>query len=371
MATKGLALRQVSKTFGKTLALDAASFDVAPGEVVALTGPSGAGKSTTCRLIAGFETPDRGRIELGGRDITDLAPGARGIAYMFESYALYPHLTVFENAASPLRAPAAKVRLGEPEIRKRVMESLEFLDIGRLAERLPSQLSGGQRQRVALGRALAQTPDVLLLDEPISHLDAKLRHRLRGEIKRRLNRLSAPVIWCTPDGVEALSVGDRVIVIIGGEIEQIGSAEDIWTKPRTTRVARLIGDPPMNLITGTVRRANGRAVLDASGVPIPLDDGAPPGVREGMHLTIGVRADGTALAEPGAPNALPAEVYAVEPFGKWAIVTARFAGELVKLKVPELPHASPGTAVGLVVRDSHWRHFDASSGVALPEGTTR
>lgn len=364
-------MRQLSKAFGKTVALDSATFDVAPGEVVALTGPSGAGKSTTCRLIAGFEVPDSGRVELGGRALSDVPPGSRGVAYMFESYALYPHMSVFENAASPLRAPAARNRLAEPEIRKRVAAALDFLDIGHLAERLPSQLSGGQRQRVALARALCQTPDTLLLDEPISHLDAKLRHHLRGEIKRRLNQANAPVIWSTPDGVEALSVGDRVIVLIAGRIEQVGTAEDIWTRPRTTRVARLIGDPPMNLISGSVTRQDGRAVLDAGPVAIPLGNGAARDVREGMRLTIGARADAIFLAEPGAPDTLSAEVYAVEPFGKWSIVTARLAGELVKFKAPELPQASPGTAVGLMVRDSHWRHFDAVSGVALPEAATQ
>jgi ABC-type sugar transport system ATPase subunit len=357
---------QVSKSFGETVAVNGVLFDAAPGEVVAVTGPSGAGKSTICRLVAGFEIPDAGYIELGGRNITRQPPGARGVAYMFESYALYPHLSVFENAASPLRATAGNSGLSESHIRARVMAALEFLDIDQLAERLPNQLSGGQRQRVALARALSQEPHALLLDEPISHLDAKLRHRLRAEIKRRLTQRDAPVVWCTPDGLEALSVGNRVVVLIGGCIEQIGTPDEIWSTPRTTRVARLIGDPPMNLLSGRVTAANGGAVLETASTAIPLREGDLFQVRPGTHLTIGIRADALDLGETSVDGALPAEIYAVEPFGKWAIVTARLAGELVKLKVAELPHLAPGAAVGLVVRDSQWTLFDAATGVALP-----
>jgi ABC-type sugar transport system ATPase subunit len=257
--------------------------------------------------------------------------------------------------------------LSEARIRERVGDSLAFLDIGHLADRMPSQLSGGQRQRVALARALSQDTGVLLLDEPISHLDAKLRHRLRGEIKRRLNHGSAPVVWCTPDGLEALSVGDRVIVLIDGKIEQIGTPGDIWVRPRTTRVARLIGDPPMNLIAGRVSGVNGVANLDAGGVGIPLGTAAVRKVKSGQQVTAGVRADSLALAPAGASGTLDAEVYAVEPFGKWTIVTARFAGELFKLKVFDLPNLAPGNPVGLSVRDSQWTVFDGETGVALPD----
>jgi ABC-type sugar transport system ATPase subunit len=291
----------------------------------------------------------------------------RGVAYMFEAYALYPHLTVFENAASPLRAPAARMRLGEAAIRERVTAALEFLEIAGLAERLPSQLSGGQRQRAALARALGQTPSALLLDEPISHLDAKLRHRLRADIKRRLNGANAPVVWCTPDGLEALSVGDRVVVLINGKVEQIGTPDQIWTAPRTTKVARLIGDPPMNLISGKVAGMNGSAAVETAGVRIPLAAEAGRRVKAGMPLTIGLRADAVDLSPAGEAGTLPAEIYAIEPFGKWTIVTSRLAGELIKLKVHDLPHLAPGAAVGLRVRDARWRLFDGATGVALPE----
>ncbi|MEO8668598.1 MAG: TOBE domain-containing protein, partial [Bauldia sp.] len=207
----------------------------------------------------------------------------------------------------------------------------------------------------------------LLLDEPISHLDAQLRHRLRADIKRRLNQGSAPVIWCTPDGLEALSVGDRVVVLIDGHVEQVGTPDDIWLTPRTTRVARLIGDPPMNLLSGTVTAQSGSAAVATANVSIPLDAAAARRVKAGMAITIGVRADSLDLAPAGEAGTIEAEIYAVEPFGKWAIVTARLAGELVKLKVHDLPHLAPGAAVGLRVRNAEWRLFDGATGVALPE----
>ena len=195
----------------------------------------------------------------------------------------------------------------------------------------------------------------------------KLRHRLRSDIKRRHHRGRAPVLGCTPDGLEALSVGDRAIVLIDGTVEQIGTSDQIWNTPRTTRVAKLIGDPPMNLLSGKVTAVNGAASLETGSVAIPLGTEARSRARSSMRLTIGVRADALCLTEASAKDSLPAEIYAVEPFGKWAIVTARLAGELVKLKVAELPHLAPGDAVGLTVRDWKWTLFDGVTGVALPD----
>jgi multiple sugar transport system ATP-binding protein len=211
-----LKLRSLEKRYGDAVALEAFDLDVAPGEIVALTGPSGAGKTTTCRLISGIEAPDAGEIWLGTRRLDEMSPQGRHISYMFESYALYPQLSVRDNIAFPLRAPGHRMRYDERTIAARVGEVLELVEMADLGQRMPAELSGGQKQRVALCRALVQDPTAYLLDEPISHLDAKLRHKLRGAIRRRLRHSGVPTLWCTPDGLEALSVADRVAVLAGG-----------------------------------------------------------------------------------------------------------------------------------------------------------
>src|SRR3954468_15661989 len=222
----GLVVSGIGKRFGETRALDEVSFTVAPGEILALTGPSGSGKTTLCRVLAGLDEPDAGTIALDGRDVTRMPGGRRRVAFMFESYALYPQLSVFDNVASPLRAPNAEARSGNLD--EAILPMLELLEIAALAQRLPGELSGGQKQRVGLARALVQNPSLFLLDEPIAHLDAKLRHKLRGEIRLQLKGRSRPTIWTTPDGLEALSVADRVSVIHDGRIEQIAAPDEIW-----------------------------------------------------------------------------------------------------------------------------------------------
>ena len=240
-------LGDVSKTFAAVRALDSVSLAARAGELLAITGPSGAGKTTLCRIIAGLETPDAGVCRIAGRDVASVPAAARRVAYMFESYALYPHLTVRENVMSPLIAPNGRgTDIGGVDV------LLDFLEIRHLSARLPAELSGGQKQRVALARTLVQRPAVTLLDEPISHLDAKLRHKLRSEIRRIVTSRPSPTLWCTPDAMEALSVADRVAVIDAGRIEQIATPEELWRRPATVRVARLVGDPPMNLLPGRV-----------------------------------------------------------------------------------------------------------------------
>jgi ABC-type sugar transport system ATPase subunit len=357
-------VRAIGKSFRQTV-LDDVSVDVAPGEILALTGPSGAGKTTLSRIVAGLERPDEGAVFFGGADASGVPAGRRRVAFLFESYALYPHLTVRQNAMSPLLAPHAlgldRARMDAAAMTRRVDEVLELLEIRHLDARLPGALSGGQKQRVALARTLVQTPSLFLLDEPISHLDAKLRHKLRGEIRRRLAAQSSPTIWVTPDGLEALSVGDRVAVIDHGRIEQVGTPEEIWLRPASTRVARLLGDPPMNLIEGSIRQDSDTLSFTRREMTLPLPDSLRAAVRraKSADVVLGVRPDGLRIVQQDSPGAARAEIYSNEPFGKHAVVTIDLGGLLAKVKTSmaaaHFEGTPDGSGIGLPV------------GVALPQ----
>ena len=367
--SKGLLARGICKTF-QAKVLTNVSIDVAPGELLALTGPSGAGKTTLCRILAGLEHVEAGSISLGGADLTPLPAGRRRVAFMFESYALYPHLTVRENALSPLLALGGADRAGD---NRSVAEMLELLEISHLAARLPGALSGGQKQRVALARTLVQAPSLFLLDEPISHLDAKLRHKLRGEIRRRLSAQSAPVIWTTPDGMEALSVGNRVAVIADGKIEQIGTPEDVWLHPASVQVARLLGDPPINLLPGKLQSDGDALHFQSRGfrLALPARLAHVAASLRNAEAFLGARPDAIALTAVDAPGAVPAEIYSCEPFGKHTIITVDLGDLLLKLKTSaqDAIHVGDkiGQMVGLTFSPDGLMLFDATTGRAQPE----
>ena len=263
-----LELRGVEKSYGAVKALAGIDLAVEPGEILALAGPSGAGKTTTLHVAAGVLSADGGEVRINGKDMRDVPPWKRDVALVQESYALYPHMTVFDNIAFPLRAPRSGKRHDEAEIRRRVNEIAELLAMDRLLENRIQHLSGGQRQRVALGRALVRQPQVLLLDEPIAHLDAKLRHWLRGEVRRLLKAAGRPCIWTTPDGKEALSVADTMAVIVNGEIVQSGPPRGIFSHPATARVAEILSEPRIGIVPGEVRLPGPELHLD--GLPIPF-----------------------------------------------------------------------------------------------------
>jgi ABC-type sugar transport system ATPase subunit len=356
-------LREISKSFATVKALATVSLSVRPGELLAVTGPSGAGKSTLCRIIAGLETPDHGVCRIAGKNVAAVPAGARRVAYMFESYALYPHMTVRQNVMSPLMAPNG--RNGDAG---GVDALLEILEIRHLAERLPAALSGGQKQRVALARTLVQRPAVTLLDEPISHLDAKLRHKLRNEIRRMVASRPSPTVWCTPDAMEALSVGDRIAVIEAGRIEQIGTPEQLWLQPASVRVARLVGDPPMNLLPGRVEFRDGGAHFICGDLRVPLSASlakAATLLGRDASCVLGVRPNLVAVAPAGMPGAVAVELYSHEPFGKYAIVTARLGDMLIKAKTSGAAPASIGATAGLILPASGFVLFDAASGNAV------
>jgi multiple sugar transport system ATP-binding protein len=362
----GLAVSGLCKQFGSNSVIRNVDLSVGAGEVVALVGPSGAGKTTLCRMIAGLEQPDTGACHLGGVNLASMPPGQRRVAMMFESYALYPHLSVRENILSPLQA-RAKGRLGD-DVRQNVDQLLTLLEIAHLGDRQPVALSGGQKQRVALARALVQDPSALLLDEPISHLDAKLRHKLRGEIRRRLSARGHPSIWSTPDGLEGLSVGDRVAVLVEGGIEQIGTPEDIWLRPASIRVAKLFGDPPMNVLQGEIRIDGGRTRFHRSDLAIELPDAQAWAAARlsSRAVFLGLRPGGLSLSAADAPGAIAGQVYSNEAFGKHALVTVRTgAGDLVKIKTKEATALGLGEPIGFQHGTDEFFLFDGGTGNAV------
>ena len=251
-----ISLRDASKRFGEEVAVEGIDLDVADGEFVVILGPTGAGKTTTLRLIAGLETPDAGEIRIGGRDVTGEPPAARDLAFVFQQYSLYPHMTAYDNMAFPLRAPARRV--GEPLIREKITEVARLLHIGHKLDSKATQLSGGEMQRVAIGRALVRDPAAYLMDEPLSSLDAKLRSELRLELKRIQREMGATIVYVTHDQIEAMTMADRIGVLREGRLVQIGTPREIYEAPRNLYVASRLGTPAMNLIPGDLLPVEGK-----------------------------------------------------------------------------------------------------------------
>lgn len=316
------------KTFGKVVAVNQVSLTVHDQEFVVLLGPSGCGKTTLLRAVAGLGMVDSGRIMIGDRDVTYLPPKARDISMVFQGYAIFPHMNVFDNIAFGLRMK----RTPKEEITRRVRESAELLHIEEFLERFPSQLSGGQRQRVAVARAIAVHSGVLLMDEPLSNLDALLRLRMRAELKRLLNEIRATTIYVTHDQIEALSMGDRIAVMRSGEILQFDSPTRVYDVPADRFVAGFIGTPPMNFLEGQVRRENGVpcvAIGDFMLAPIPemYEELAR---RDGKPILVGIRAENMETLDAPAADALRVKVLVVEPLGSQNLLTIQIGSDVIK-----------------------------------------
>jgi multiple sugar transport system ATP-binding protein len=318
-----LTISDVFKRFGAVDALRGASFEAEPGEFFALLGPSGAGKTTLMRIIAGIEQPDRGRVLLDGRDVASIPVRLRDTAMVFQTFALYPHLSTFENLAYPLR----EARVGAEDIKRRVNETAEMLRLSHALSRKPSTLSGGEQQRCAIGRALIRRPKLLLLDEPLTNLDAKLRHDTRAEFKRLHRELrDTTIIYATPDQIEALSMGQRIGVLNQGRVVQIGPPQTLYKEPLDEFVASLVGDPPINLIPATLKEAGGRRTLSLPFIDIDAGPWASSlaGFAAGSKMVVGVRPQGIAPAadvalDEAAPR-FPARVFLTEPLGDVTIL---------------------------------------------------
>jgi sn-glycerol 3-phosphate transport system ATP-binding protein len=345
-----IVLEGVSKRWGSTTAVDSVSLRVPSGAFVVLLGPSGCGKSTTLRLIAGLEATSGGRITIDGRDVTDLSPAARGVSMVFQSYALFPHLSVAENIVFGLRVR----KLPRAERERRLDKAAKLLGLSQLLERRPSQLSGGQQQRVALGRAIVAETPVCLMDEPLSNLDAQLRHEMRREIRALQRQLGITLVYVTHDQVEAMTMADRVVLMNGGRVEQDAPPAELYATPATTFAARFIGTPPMNLM----RLAN-----SADGAVVRGTTGPALFKGRGEGLIVGVRPE--ALHLSAGDQGLEAEVVAAEYLGADTVLTCRLGEETLTLRAPgQLAHGA-GARIHVAAAPDALHVFDAADGKRL------
>ena len=355
-------LENITKIFPpNVVAVNNANFKVEKGEFFVLLGPSGCGKTTTLRIIAGLEKPTSGRVYIDEQDVTDLPPRLRDVAMVFQTWALYPHMTVYENIAFPLKLR----KLPKDEIDRKVKEVAKLLRIEDLLDRYPKQLSGGQQQRVALARALVRNPRVWLMDEPLSNLDALLRVYMRAELKRLQKELGITTIYVTHDQVEAMSMSDRIVVMNEGKIQQIGTPEEIYRKPSNMFVASFIGTPPMNLIRCVYREDLN--ALDCPGFryPLPIEWQEALSARTSDEIVLGVRPEDVEVVEEGEPH-LRAKVLVVEPLGKDVVITLALSEDVsIKLVTKPGTGVSMNSVVGLRLPRDKVHIFDAKTGKAL------
>ena len=362
-------VRKVYRDGAAHVAVDEASFAVEQGELVVLVGPSGSGKSTLLRMIAGLESISGGRLYIGDRLVNEVAPRDRDIAMVFQSYALYPHMTVRENLGFALRLR----KTPKPEVERRVRDAAGVLGLETILDRKPRQLSGGQRQRVALGRAIVRDPQVFLFDEPLSNLDARLRVQMRAEIASLHRRLGATMVYVTHDQVEAMTLGDRIVVLNHGKIQQIGTPLGLYDHPANRFVAGFIGSPAMNFVPGTVEGADGSLAFAAEGgafrLPLPAPWAARLRDRAGQPIVLGVRPERlhAPFGRPAETSSadVPTVVEALEPLGNEIFVHARAGAHPLVARVPPQPLPAPGEPLALSVGLDHLHFFDAETDASL------
>jgi multiple sugar transport system ATP-binding protein len=350
-------IQAVKKRFGEVAILHGVDIDIADGSFTVLVGPSGCGKSTLLRMIAGLEEIHGGEIRIGDRRVNDLPPKERDIAMVFQNYALYPHMTVRDNMAFAL----ALAKMDKAAIDSKVQRAAEILALQPLLERYPRQLSGGQRQRVAMGRAIVRDPQVFLFDEPLSNLDAKLRVAMRSEIKELHQRLKTTSIYVTHDQIEAMTMGDKIVVMRDGRIEQTGSPLDLYDHPANQFVAGFIGSPAMNFLPGTLRRGGGEAHVE---LPDGTRLGAPvhAGGSDGQPVVYGTRPEHLTLGDSGG---IPSRVVVMEPTGMDTFVACRHEGTELSAVFRERYDFAPGSTIHLLPDLQRAHLFDAATGLRL------
>ena len=360
-------LEHVWKRFGNVVAVHDVSLEAKDEEFLVLVGPSGCGKSTTLRMIAGLDDISDGTISIGERVVNDLSPKDRDIAMVFQSYALYPHMNVYDNMAFGLKLRHTP----KAEIKRRVNEAAEILGISNLLDRKPKQLSGGQRQRVALGRAIVRNPQVFLMDEPLSNLDAKLRVQTRAEISKLHQRLKTTVIYVTHDQTEALTMGDRIAVMKDGFLQQIDKPQILYDYPINTFVAGFIGSPAMNLIPGELQQNDGHLDVVGPGLSIPLPDSLAQAARgvDSKKVLLGIRPEHiiaeSAWDDGATPNRVPTKVEVVEHMGSKQYVYLEHEGLTLTGEFPSDVEAQPTQGMNVVFNPDDLHLFDEATGNAI------
>jgi len=321
-------LEKVTKKFGKITAVDNITLETKDKDFLVLLGPSGCGKTTMLRLIAGLEIPDTGDIYIGDTLVNDVPPKDRNIAMVFQSYALYPHMTSRDNISLPLKIR----KVPKEEIRERVHNVAELLKIGELLARKPTQLSGGQQQRVALARALVREPTVFLMDEPLSNLDAKLRIHMRAELKKMHRELKITTIFVTHDQAEAMALAERIAIINAGTLQQVSSPKEVYNRPANAFVGEFIGSPPMNMWEGEIVEENRKLKIDTGSFRYPL----PLNLRKSTTstVTLGVRPEDIVITKGKEPNGIKARVDVIEPMGRELVATLVIEDAIMKMVVP-------------------------------------
>jgi ABC-type sugar transport system ATPase subunit len=359
-----VSLINVWKYYGKTIAVKELTLECEDNSFLCILGPSGCGKSSTLRMLAGLEQISAGEIKFGGKRVNDVPPKDRDIAMVFENYALYPHKSVFDNMANPLKLR----HLDRSAIEAKVRKAAKLLEIDHLLDRRPAQLSGGQKQRVAIGRAIVREPQLFLFDEPIAHLDAKLRAHMRGELKHLQRQLRTTTIYVTHDQLEALSMADRIAVMHQGVLQQFGTPDEIYHHPVNEWVAGFVGEPPMNFLDCTLERQGDTLHVCHPSMRVPLSseqarrvDGAK---ADGVRL--GIRPDDVAVSRERQDGAVPAEVFVTEPVGGDTLVDLKLPGEqrlLVRTRASF--RADPGEACAVRLNRDRMHLFSRETGIAF------